>query len=66
MRTPTAAFNLCLFRRAGISLAIHWILRQPNKRLATTTGFYDAMRANGSRKAFSLVTVRNPSWLPKM
>ena len=66
VRTPTAAFNLCLFRRVAISFAIHWIHRQPDKHLATTTGFYDAMHANGSRKAFSLVTVRKPSWLPRM
>lgn len=64
IRTPEAAFNLSLFRRAAISFAIYWIQRQPDKRLATTTGFYDAMRANGCRKAFSLVTTKHPSWLP--
>lgn len=65
VRNPRAAFNLGLFRRAAISFAVHWLQRQPNKRLATTTGFYDAMRANGTQKAFSLVTVRKPTWLPK-
>lgn len=64
IRTPKAAFNLCLFRRAAISFAIHWIQRQRDTRLATTTGFYDAMREKGARKAFSLVTVKHPSWLP--
>ena len=64
VRTPKAAFNLCLFRRASMSFAIHWIKRQKNKRLATTSGFYDAMRQNGFRKAISLVTTKNPSWLP--
>ena len=64
VRTPRAAFNLCLFRRAANSFAVHWIKRQPNKRQATTTGFYDAMRANGCRKAFSLVTAKYPRWLP--
>ena len=64
IRTPKAAFNLCLFRRAATSLAIHWIQRQRDKRQATTTGFYDAMSAKGRRKAFSLVTVKHPSWLP--
>ena len=64
VRNPLAVFNLGLFRRAAISFAIHWIQRQSNKRLATTTGFYDEMRANGARKAFSLVTVAKPTWLP--
>jgi len=64
IRTPKAAFNMSLFRRAAISFAIHWIQRQKNKRFATTTGFYDAMRANGRRKALSLVTTKHPSWLP--
>jgi len=64
VRTPKAAFNLCLFRRAATSFAIHWIQRQHNKRAATTSGFYEAMAAKNARKAFSLVTVKNPSWLP--
>ena len=64
VRTPKAAFNLALFRRAAISFAIHWMQRQTNKRLATTTGFYDAMSENGGRKALSLVTTKYPSWLP--
>jgi len=65
VRIPKAAFNLCLFRRASMSFAIHWIKRQKNKRLATTSGFYDEMRAKGFRKAFSLVTTKNPRWLPQ-
>lgn len=65
VRTRAAAFNLSLFRRAAISFAVHWISRQPNPRLATTQGFYDDMSANGSRKAFSLVTARKPSWIPR-
>lgn len=65
VRTRTAAFTLCLFRRAAISFAVHWIQRQPNKRLATTQGFYDEMSANCHRKAFSLVTARKPTWIPK-
>jgi predicted transposase YbfD/YdcC len=64
LRTPKAAFNLCLFRRATTSFAIHWIQHQHNKRAATTSGFYDAMAAKGARKAFSLVTAKHPSWLP--
>ena len=65
VRNPKSALNLGLFRRAAISFAIHWMQRQPNRRLATTTGFYDAMRANGCRKALSLLTVKHPSWLPQ-
>jgi hypothetical protein len=65
VRTRQSAFNLCLFRRAANSFAVHWIQRQPDSRRATTAGFYDAMDAKGHRKAFSLVTVRKPSWLPR-
>jgi hypothetical protein len=64
VRTRRAAFNLSLFRRAAISFAIHWIQRQPKRRRATTTYFYEEMRARGARKAFSLVTRKNPAWLP--
>ncbi len=64
IRTPKSAFNMSLFRRAAMSFAIYWIQRQQNKRLATTTGFYDAMSANGRRRALSLVTTKYPSWLP--
>jgi predicted transposase YbfD/YdcC len=65
VRTRSAAFNLSLFRRAAMSFVIHWIRRQPDKRRATTKGFYDEMRANNSRKAFSLVTCQHPTWLPR-
>ena len=65
VRTRSSAFNLCLFRRAAHSLAVHWIQRQPNKRRATTQGFYDEMSAKGRRKAFSLVTARKPTWIPR-
>jgi len=65
VRKPGAVLILSLFRRAAMSFAITWIMHQRNKRLATTTGFYDDMDAHGSRKAFSLVTVRKPTWLPK-
>ena len=66
VRTRESAFNLCLFRRAANSFVVHWIQRQPNTRLATTQGFYDEMSAKDHRKAFSLVTARKPSWLPKI
>lgn len=58
VRTPKAAFNLSLFRRSANSFVVHWIMRQPNKRLATTSGFYDAMNAKNHQKAFSFVTPR--------
>lgn len=65
VRTRKSAFNLALFRRAANSFAVHWIQRQPNPRLATTSGFYDDMSAKGCRKAFSLVTACKPSWIPR-
>jgi hypothetical protein len=65
VRSRRSAFNLCLFRRAAITFAVHWIQRQSNPRLATTQGFYDEMSAKGHRKAFSLVTTRKPRWIPR-
>ena len=65
VRHPRAALNLAMFRRATISVAIHWIQRCPNKRQATLRGFYDAMAARNARKAFSLVTACKPTWLPQ-
>lgn len=64
VRHPVSALNLAMVRRATISVAIYWIQRNRNQRQATLRGFYDAMAAKGARKAISLVTVRNPSWLP--
>jgi hypothetical protein len=64
VRHRTSALNLAMIRRAVVSVAIHWIRRCSNPRKATTTGFLDAMSANQSRKAFSLVTACHPSWLP--
>jgi hypothetical protein len=65
VRDSRSVLNLAMIRRATMSLAIHWIQRCRNKRQATLSGFYDAMRAKGARKAFSLVTRANPTWLPK-
>jgi hypothetical protein len=65
VRSRRAAFILALFRRAANSFAVHWIQRQPKRRLATTQGFYDEMTAHGHRKAFSLVTARKPTWIPR-
>lgn len=65
VRTRASALNLALFRRAANSFGIAWIKRQRNKRKATLRGFYDDMSLKSSRKAFSLVTASNPSWLPR-
>lgn len=65
VRTRASAFNLALFRRAANSFGIAWIKRHWDKRKATLRGFYDEMSLKNSRKAFSLVTASNPSWLPR-
>ena len=65
VRTRASAFNLGLFRRAAISFGIAWFRRQRDKRKATLQGFYDDMSLKNSRKALSLVTASNPSWLPR-
>jgi hypothetical protein len=65
VRLPRAALNLAMIRRATISVAVHWLQRCRHQRQATLQGFYDAMKAKNARKAFSLVTRSNPTWLPK-
>ena len=64
VRTFNAAWNLAMFRRLSVALAIHWIRHQPDPRQATLSGFYDAMKADQARRAFHLVTAAHPSWLP--
>lgn len=63
--TPTSVLNLAMIRRTVHSLAVHWIRCCRHPRQATLRGFYDAMAANHSRKALSLVTARRASWLPQ-
>jgi len=50
-----AAMNLAVVRRAVVSLAVAWIRRQPDPRLASMSGFYDFMSAKNSKAAFKLV-----------
>lgn len=64
VRTLNAAWNLAMFRRLSISLAIHWMRHQRDPRQATLSGFYDAMKANRSQRAFNLITAAHPAWLP--
>ena len=65
VRHPVNSWNLGMIRRATMSLALTWIAHCRDKRQATLQGFYDAMAVGNARKAFSLVTVSKPSWLPK-
>jgi len=60
VRHPTAVMNLAVIRRAVVSVAIDWIRRQPNRRQASMSGFYDFMAATNSKKAFKLVTASKP------
>jgi hypothetical protein len=64
VRGLNAAWNLAMFRRLSVSLAIHWIRHQCDPRQATLSGFYDAMKADRARTAFALLTAAHPSWLP--
>ena len=64
VRNFNSAWNLGMFRRLAVSLAIHWIQRQPNSRDATLPGFFDAMREHKAQKAFALVTAAKASWVP--
>ena len=56
VRHRNAVMNLAVIRRAAVSLAVNWIRRQPNRRQATMSGFYDFMSAKNSKMAFKLVT----------
>jgi hypothetical protein len=64
VRNRTSALNLAVMRRAVISVAVHWISRCRKRRQATLSSFYDFMAANNGKKAFALVTVSKPTWLP--
>ena len=64
VRTLNAAWNLAMFRRLSSSLASHWIRQQRDPRQATLSGFYDAMKADRTRRAFHLITAAQPTWLP--
>ena len=64
VRERNAVMNLAVIRRAVVSVAVHWIGRCKDRRQATMSGFYDFMSAQGGKKAFSLVTVSKPAWLP--
>jgi predicted transposase YbfD/YdcC len=56
VRHRNAVMNLAVVRRAVVSLAAHWIRRQPKRRQATMNGFYDFMASGSSKRAFKLVT----------
>jgi hypothetical protein len=64
VRNRNAATNLGLFRRTVLSLARHWIARQPNPRKATTNGFLGAMAQHHSDRAFRMALSKQASWLP--
>lgn len=56
VRHRNAVMNLAVIRRAVVSVAVNWIRRQPNRRRASMSGFYDFMSAACSKMAFKLVT----------
>jgi hypothetical protein len=64
VRKPNPVMNLAVIRRAVVSLAVHWISRCEDRRQASMSGFYDFMGAQGGKRAFRLVTVSKPTWLP--
>lgn len=59
VRQRNAVMNLAVIRRAVVSLAIDWIRRQPNRRHASMSGFFDFMSSKNSKPAFKLVTASN-------
>ena len=66
VRHPNAVMNLAVIRRAVVSVAVDWIRRQPNRRHASMSGFYDFMSAANSKMAFKLVTASRHLRLAKL
>lgn len=66
VQNPNAALNLAVIRRAVVSVAIRWIRRCQDPRLATMSGFYDSMSSGNGKKPLKLVTSSKPSWLPDL
>ncbi len=64
VRNRNAVMNLAVIRRAVVSVGVHWIRCCKHRRQATLSGFYDFMSAQGGKRAFNLVTVSKPAWLP--
>lgn len=60
VRHRNAVMNLAVIRRTVVSIAVDWIRRQPDRRQATMSGFYDFLAAKNSKKAFKLVTASKP------
>ena len=56
VRHRNAVMNLAVIRRAVVSVAVHWIRRQPNRRLASMSGFYDFMSTTNFKMAFKFAT----------
>ena len=56
VRHRNAVMNLAVIRRTVVSLAVDWSRRQPNRRQASMTSFYDFMTSRSSKMAFKLVT----------
>lgn len=64
VRTFHSVWNLAMFRRLSVALAIHWIRHHRSGHQATLSGFYDAMKEDRNRRAFNLMTAQHASWLP--
>jgi len=56
VRHRNAVMNLAVIRRAVVTVAVDWSRRQPIRRQASMSGFYDFMSAKNSKMAFKLVT----------
>jgi hypothetical protein len=54
VRYRNAALNLAVIRRAVVGVAVHWIKRCKNPRLATMSGFFDSMAHDNNKKALKL------------
>ncbi len=62
VRDRNAVWVLGMFRRLAISLFAHWRATNPRRRYATMTNFHTANSAEHARRAFRLITARNPSF----
>jgi hypothetical protein len=67
VRTPKGLTVLGMFRRLAVSFATAWLACAPRrKQKKSTRDFQEHLRADSARRAFALVTSRNPmAWNAK-
>ncbi len=63
MRSHDVCWALCMFRRIGISLFMHWHKYQPKRVKVTLPDFYEKMSLENQRRASALVNFKQSAAL---